>query len=126
MPFTCPECHTQSALRITHRLELPPDARSDDITLQVVRCSQCRFEGLAVYEESRRGALDSESYSHTGYEVGKAQLSALKKAIGRCPKTRDPRCTCTVHEEYGRRDAHGRWTGLDAFDLGASFPLVIT
>ena len=125
MPFQCPECR-QSALRITHRLELPPDARSDEITLQVVRCSQCRFEGLAVYEESRRGALDDESYSHTGYEAKKAALSALKVAIARCPDPGDPRCACAAHEEYGRRDTHGRWTGLDAFDLGPSLPLVRT
>jgi hypothetical protein len=126
MPFTCPECHTPGALRITHRLELPPDARSDEITLQVVRCSQCRFEGLAVYEESRRGALDDESFSHTGYEAEKAGVSALKKAISRCPRPGNPRCACAAHEAYGRRDAHGRWTGLDAFDLGSSFPLVRT
>jgi hypothetical protein len=126
MAFTCPRCHGSGTLGITHRLELPPDARSDEITLQVIRCSGCRFEGLAVYEESRRGALDNESYSHTGYEADRAALSAFKKAVRRCPSRGDPRCTCAAHETYGQRDARGRWTGLDLFVLGGSFPMVRT
>jgi hypothetical protein len=127
VPFTCPRCHTPGGLRITHRLELPPDARSDEITLQVVRCSHCRFEGLAVYEESRRGALDHESFSHTGYEAkDRAQLSALKAAIAHCPAHGDPRCTCAAHQAYGQHGAYGQWTGLDLFDLGPPFPTVRT
>jgi hypothetical protein len=111
-------------LTITHRLELPPDARSDEITLQVVRCMQCGFEGLAAYEESRRGALDSESWSHTGYEADKAGLRAFKRAVRACPRRGDPRCTCAAHERYGQRDAGGRWSGLALFELGGSFPMV--
>jgi hypothetical protein len=124
MPFSCPECRAQGTLRITHRLELPPDARSDEITLQVVRCSTCGFEGLAVYEESRRGALDSESFSHTGYAAEKAQLNAFKAAVRRCPRPGDRRCTCAAHERYAQHEVHGRWTGLDLFELGSSFPMV--
>ena len=55
MSFACPECLTKS-LKITAKLELPPDSRSDEITVQVVACSRCGFAGVAVYEESRRGA----------------------------------------------------------------------
>ena len=61
MAFVCPECHTSESLRITRSLELPPDSRSDEITLQIIRCSSCRFAGVAVYEESRRGRLDDET-----------------------------------------------------------------
>jgi hypothetical protein len=114
MPFTCPRCHAPGGLRITHRLELPPDARSDEITLQVIRCS-------------RRGALDSESFSHTGYEAqDKAQVSALKAAIRRCPARGDPKCGCAAHQTYGQHGTYGRWTGLELFDLGPPFPLVRT
>ena len=123
MAFTCPRCRG-GALGITHRLELAPDARSDEITLQAVRCSGCGFEGLAVYEDSRRGALDSESYSHTGYEADRAGVSAFKAAVRRCPSRGDPRCTCAAHETYGQRDAGGRWTGLERFELGPSFPMI--
>ncbi len=69
MPFQCPECSTKT-LKITHKLELPPDSRSDEITLQIIECSGCGFGGIAVYEESRRGALDDDSFDHTGYRVG--------------------------------------------------------
>jgi len=54
MAFQCPECKRDSSLRIVQRIEVPPDSRSDQITLQVVRCGSSQFEGIAVYEESRR------------------------------------------------------------------------
>ena len=78
MSFLCPECSSRS-LNIILSLELPPDSRSDEITLQTVECSQCGFSGIAVYEESRRGALDSESVDHYSYRVGVDDLRALKK-----------------------------------------------
>ena len=56
MTFLCPECEHKS-LNITAKIELPPDARSDEITLQVVECAQCRFFAIAVDKASRRGAL---------------------------------------------------------------------
>jgi hypothetical protein len=59
MSFVGPECHANS-LAITQSIELPPDGRSDEISLQIVACQACGFAGTAVYEESRRGALDSE------------------------------------------------------------------
>jgi hypothetical protein len=126
MAFTCPRCQRHGGLEIKHRLELPRDARSDEITLQVVRCGQCGFEGLAVYEESRRGALDGESWSHTGYEADKEGIRAFKRAVRSCPKRGDPRCTCAAHERYGQRNAYGRWTGLELFELGGSFAIVRT
>ncbi|MCJ7739686.1 MAG: hypothetical protein MUQ10_20635 [Anaerolineae bacterium] len=113
MSFRCPECSAQS-LAITRSFELPADSRSDEITLQIVKCSSCGFAGIAVYEESRRGALDSESFSHTSYRVIAADLRRLKHMIGRCPRPRDSRCGCAAHQSLGRRDASGRWNGLQA------------
>ena len=69
MAFLCPACDAAGGLKITRRLELPPDSRSDEITLQIVRCRRCNFEGLAIYEESRRGALGDEAVDHRGYMV---------------------------------------------------------
>jgi hypothetical protein len=123
MPFKCPQCSTPGSLAIVHRLELPPDSRSDEITLQIVQCSRCLFGGIAVYEESRRGALDSESFDHRGFRIDVASLSALKKAISQCPKPRNWRCKCATHRKLGRHDASGRWTGLDDVDIGQSFPM---
>jgi C4-type Zn-finger protein len=47
MPLVCPECSSAS-LNVTARLELPPDSRSDEITVQIVQCSQCGFSAAAV------------------------------------------------------------------------------
>ena len=40
MSFICPECSSSSrTLKISDRIELPSDARSDEITLQIVALS---------------------------------------------------------------------------------------
>jgi hypothetical protein len=121
MPFQCPEC--QGTLRITASLELPPDSRSDEITLQTVRCRDCGFEAIAVYEESRRGALGSESVDHRGFRIEAPDLRALRRQIRSCPRPRDPRCDCPAHQALGRRDRSGRWAGLAGVALGDWFPI---
>jgi hypothetical protein len=120
MPFLCPECNNKS-LNITFSLELPPDSRSDEIMLQVVECRQCGFGGLAVYEESRRGVLDSESVDHTGYRVAAKDLAAVRRLIRRCPRRKDPSCRCEAHRHLGSRDASGRWNRLADIEVEGAF-----
>ena len=123
MPFQCPECSFPSSLRITSRIELPPDSRSDEISLQVIQCRNCGFAGLAIYEESRRGALDSEIIHHIGYHVHPEDLKTIKGMIHRCPNPKDPRCTCASHLELRKKNAYGRWDGLSGMRLGLSFDM---
>lgn len=123
MPFLCPECSMSRSLNIKARIELPPDSRSDEIALQIVECSRCHFAGIVVYEESRRGALDSESFSHVGYRVSAKDLKALKRTIKRCPNPNNPRCECSAHRALGGKDAGGRWNGLRETDSGEAFQL---
>lgn len=123
MPFTCPECSTARSLKITHRLELPGDSRSDEIALQIVHCARCGFSGVAVYEESRRGALDDESFDHTGYRLPAKDLQALKKTMAQCPTPKNRRCRCPAHRALGSRDASGRWNGLKDVPLEGTFRL---
>ncbi len=120
MAFLCPDCGSY-ALNITATLELPADSRSDDITLQVVKCQQCTFEGLAIYEESRRGALDDDSFDHRGYHVSSDDLRNIKRAIRQCPSKKNPRCTCETHQTFGAKSASGRWNGLDNVELEEPF-----
>jgi hypothetical protein len=122
MPFRCPECLSTS-LEIARTIELPPDSRSDEITLQVMECSGCGFRALAVYEESRRGALDSEAWEHCGYQASPASLQSIAAAIEACPAPRDPHCPCPSHRILGRRDALGRWQGLEGSGTLRPFPL---
>ena len=125
MPFLCPECSISQSLKIKAKIELPPDSRSDEITLQIVECSRCRFAGIAVYEESRRGALDSESFSHVGYRVSAKDLGMLKRTIKQSPKPNDPRCECSAHRAMGGRDVGGRWNGLQEINCGERFELIL-
>ncbi len=73
----CPDCQA-NPLKITQSLELPSDIRNDEITLQIVHCDECGFHGLAVYQESRRGALDSESWEHEGYRVSEEDFQTVR------------------------------------------------
>jgi hypothetical protein len=127
MAFRCPECHDPSSLEIITSIDLPADSRSDEIILQVLACSSCGFKGLGVYEESRRGALDSEAWEHTGFRVPAGVLDDLLKAIASCPGPSNAGCGCAAHLQLGRQDASGRWPGPQALGLqpGAVFELVI-
>jgi hypothetical protein len=125
VPFVCPDCSGHGSLKIVLSIELPSDSRSDEITLQIVECSYCPFAGIAVYEESRRGPLDSESFHHTGYYASKDELGNLRKAIRSCPEPRNPRCRCSAHRNLGKTDASGRWNGLRDIDTGEAFTLEI-
>jgi hypothetical protein len=121
--FECPECSREKSLRIVSSIELPPDSRSDEISLQIIECSRCDFAAIAVYEESRRGALGSESVDHRGYRIHEDDLRALKKAIKQCSRPRHERCRCRVHRRLSKTNASGRWNALDRMRLEGSFPI---
>ena len=111
MSFTCPDCRTTGSLQIRQSLEIESDARSDEIMLQVVECRQCSFTALAVYEESRRGPLDSESYEHTGFRVAGTELEEVIQWVDACPEPTNHRCRCLVHREMNQKDDAGNWNG---------------
>jgi hypothetical protein len=111
IPLVCPKCEAGS-LKIISSIELAPDSRSDEISVQITKCSQCGFNGLALYEASRRGALNRESVAHRGYYVNPAKLSALHRRIQQCPEPRSPQCHCEVHRAIGSVNTYGRWNGL--------------
>lgn len=109
MAFICPDCLTPGSLTIRHSIALPSDSRSDEIALQVVECAACGFRGAAVYEESRRGSLDSEAWEHTGYRVTDAVVETLIDQIRRCPAPSKENCRCPTHLALGQKDERGRW-----------------
>ena len=121
--FVCPNCLRPGSLQITHSIQLAPDCRSDDILVQVVACNQCSLRALAVYEESRRGALDAEAWEHTGHRVTEDRVRALIAAIGQCPNPKDAGCACGTHERLGRKDGKGRWQGLVENEPTGTFPM---
>lgn len=123
MPISCPECSSEASLAVVRRIELPPDSRSDEITLELLACGACEFRGAAVYQESRRGALDSESWEYHGYQMEPAALARLERSIASCPASGDRRCDCQAHQDLGRQDPSGRWQ--PPADFGERFPLDI-
>jgi hypothetical protein len=125
MVFRCPQC-TKATLAIKSAIELPPDSRSDEITLQVVSCGVCGFLGIAVYQESRRGALDSESWEHNGYRVAKVAVAALARVIRSCPNRRDARCQCAAHRRLSATDCSGRWQFPPEMQGAELFPMYRT
>ena len=116
MAFRCPACQGKS-LAITHSLELPPDADSDEITVQVIRCTACDFAAVAVYEESRRGA--SERWHHDGFRCPPATVQSITGLIQQCPAPSSRSCGCSTHLTLGTTQ-NGRWCGLEAVGVSRS------
>jgi hypothetical protein len=110
--FLCPACG-RPALTVEAALDLPPDARSDEIRVQLLRCGACDARGVGVYEESRRGALDSDSFEHSGQPASPSDYEFLRSLCARCPAPEDPRCACLAHLTLSGEDAAGRWLGVD-------------
>jgi hypothetical protein len=125
MSFRCPQCLTRNSLEIALSIELLPDRRSDEISLQVVSCSACTFRGLAVYAESRYGRQDSESWDHIGYWVSPDAVESISAAIRSCPFPMNPRCTCAAHTSLGGQDVYGKWRGLLEMERGHTFKMRI-
>ncbi len=97
MSLDCPSCQNPT-LEILHSLELGPDGDSDENTLQTVSCSSCSFLGVAVNEESRRGA--GECCRRNTGRTSASVFGEVARLIQRCP--RDPYCQCEAHRLYGR------------------------
>lgn len=101
MGLQCPECG-EARLMIEASVELPPDHRSDERTVQALRCAECDFTAIGRYEESRRGALDDESWSHIGYPAPPETVADLKRLANACPNPRKARCKCASHRRLSR------------------------
>jgi hypothetical protein len=121
MSYTCPECGFPKALNIVLSITLPPDSRSDDIIVQTVQCDHCQFRAAAIYEESRRGGFDSESWEHRGYRLIDEDLAMLAKRINRCPDRGNKGCHCKSHEALGKKNDTGRWVLPSGFTRDNSF-----
>lgn len=123
--YNCPNCYSKGSLRIVQAITLPPDSRSDDILVQMVVCDACNFQGGAIYEESRRGAIDAESWVHTGYRINHLQLSVLKALMDGCNDPTNPRCRCQVHSLLGNKDRYGRWRIPAGFSTSQTFSMTL-
>lgn len=104
-------------------MELPPDNRADEITLQLVECSVCSFRGLAVFAESRRGPWPDSSIEHTVYDLPDGEEALVRALFERCPNRRNAHCQCAIHRALGHQDNSGRWIGLNALRHGAAHVL---
>jgi hypothetical protein len=120
--FVCPECGA-AELGIVAALELDADSMSDEITVQAVACGACGLLAAAVYEESRRGSLDSDCWFHAGYRLPPEKAADLLALIRSCPRPSDAGCGCPAHAALGGTTEIGRWTGLVDWAPGEGFPL---
>jgi hypothetical protein len=111
--FICPDCG-EGKLRIVGSLSLPSDSRSDEISVQAIACD-CGFRGGAVYEESRRGSLDSDCWEHEGYRL--TEPSLLHHWVESCPDHDNTDCPCLGHAYYRDYNDAGRWRGLGGTDM---------
>ena len=123
MSFRCPQCLTVDSLEITLAIDLPLDRRHDEISLQVVACSACKFQGLAVYEEARGNTLAREEWTHIGYRVSPDAIESVKAAINSCSAPHNPHCGCAAHTSLGEKNPYGLWCGLLELKSGRTFAM---
>jgi hypothetical protein len=107
MGLVCPKC-SETNMKIVSQIQLPPDSRSDEVSVQILKCKKCNFKGLAVYEESRRGPLDDESIHHRVFNVSETLLREIKEKISLCPTPKKINCKCMTHFELKKKDNLGR------------------
>ena len=98
---TCPQC-TQSELEPSTSLELYPEA-FDEITLIPLNCPKGDFYAVRIYEESRRGRLDSESVNVNNYSLSQKNFAELQQTISQCPDPKNIHCKCESHLELNRK-----------------------
>ena len=120
MGLICPQCHDAN-MKISSKIELPPDNRSDEIAVQILTCSKCNFQGIAVYEESRRGSFDNDSFSHQGYFVASDLLNDVKDVINQCKNPRNSSCQCKGHRFFKTIDCSGNWIWKDQLNKYKKF-----
>ena len=98
--FKCPACQGYS-LKIERSMELPP-SDVDETSVQTVKCETCGFRGIAVYEESRRGSMSSDSFRHLGYEVSDEDLQFVENGFRLCPYPQNKDCRCETHLSWAK------------------------
>jgi hypothetical protein len=121
MAYHCPNCDFDS-LDVDFALELPANNTDDETSLETIRCSACKFSGIAVYRENRWGALGDEKWDHRGYELSDESLESLTKSIAQCPAPGDRHCPCAVHSDLGGRES---WTNpaLNGLEVKREFAM---
>jgi len=113
--FLCPQCGAYG-LEIVKAMDLLPDNRSDDVILQIVECNSCSFKGLSLYEESRRGGMDSESWDHTGFCTTDTAVAEVAIFFSQCSALRDKRCGCEAHKKVVAATSRGKKWRLALLD----------
>ena len=90
MPYTCPQCSKDDSLIVTAMIELLPDEWSDEIEVEIVECSCCRFRGVAVDEESRRGAPGFGVHPPRGLPRGGRGIRGVERRDQTLPRSCEP------------------------------------
>lgn len=96
MALACPACGAADC-ELLQGIALPPDGSSDEIDLQAGRCRACQEPFGALYEESRRGALDHECWHHYVITRDAEEARGLAALIQACPDRDNTNCRCAVH-----------------------------
>lgn len=85
MAFACEACKA-TTLAIVLAVEVEPDDDSDEASAQILRCDTCGAGALGIYEESRRGRLDRESWRHWGWFVGDDVIASAEAKLRATPR----------------------------------------
>jgi hypothetical protein len=114
MPFFCKMCN-KPALGIDRTVRFPPDDHSDDVSIQVLRCSACNRRALATYQASRRGS--EERWHHECYPVPEDIIVKFENEFAACPSPESKRCTCPAHTNFDRKNYQPDFNASPHFNI---------
>ena len=112
--FICPDCNNNT-LKISKSIELGPDSRSDEYSLQAIECKKCGLVGVSTYQESRRGA--GESWGHLGYKMEKDEYKKFLNLLNNCINPTNIKCTCTAHCHFNVKDNYDTLKPLEKLKI---------
>lgn len=73
---------------ITRSVDLPSDNTFDDISIQTLESDDKETKAVGIYQESRRGALDSEIVHHEAHMVATGVFDIVVAALDACGDVR--------------------------------------
>lgn len=113
--FWCPKTNGYT-LEIVHSVSVTPtNPLSSDELIQTVQCSESGFRGIALYAESRAGALEDDAPNHDAFAVDDESYAAANELLEKIEQG-DERAKITLQTLYETRFADGpiriKWNSI--------------
>ena len=91
----CIVCKKTISCKLSIHTEI--EDRPISVVYQWWSCDSCSEKYFGIYEENSVN-LFADSYEHIGYQADKQNWERSFKSASKCPKPRNVKCLCEVHQ----------------------------